>query len=138
MPTPPLQELRMLSPIAWVQEERRRQEAKWGEQNHGILRYLGILGEERGEVDKVIEDVNYGKYASIDEYHRELAYELIQEAAVAVAIVEAIWRGGTTADTPYCPCGPCLNRGSLFPKGVVTSHVETQTSEVSKQTSETR
>lgn len=118
MPTPPLNELRMLSPIAWVKEERERQNAKWGEQNHNILRWLGILGEEFGEVSKVVEDVNYGKFASIEEYHRQLEYELLQTAAVAVSMVEAIRRGKGTEQPPYCNCYACVERGSLFPNRV--------------------
>lgn len=63
-----------------VADERARQNAKWGEQNHTDLRWLGILMEEVGEV---AEDVNEDRVPLI---------ELIHAAAVCVAWVEAITR----------------------------------------------
>jgi hypothetical protein len=63
-----------------VASERARQDAKWGEQNHDDLYWLGILMEEVGEAAKdVIENRSPHK-------------ELIEVAAVAVAWVEAITR----------------------------------------------
>lgn len=59
--------------------ERAKQDAKWGEQNHGIFKWVAILGEEFGEVSKAsLEDDSSGYRA-----------ELIQVAAVAVAMIEA-------------------------------------------------
>lgn len=68
-----------------VGRERRRQDEKWGEQNHDDLFWLGILGEEFGEVSKaIIEGGPFGPTL--------LRNELIQVAAVAVSWVEAIDR----------------------------------------------
>jgi NTP pyrophosphatase (non-canonical NTP hydrolase) len=62
--------------------ERARQDAKWGEQNHGDDRWAVILGEEYGEVCLAINEGLSG----------ELRDELIQVAAVAVAWLEALER----------------------------------------------
>ena len=84
-----------------VLSERERQESKWGQQNHPGSEYLMILGEEVGEANKeYLEEyflskqprpsneecpiITYGKYRK----------ELIQIAAVAVAMVESLDRNG--------------------------------------------
>ena len=67
-----------------VADERNRQENKWGEQNHSPEIYLMILGEEVGDANKAALEYNFdGK--SLDDYRKEL----IQVAAVAVAMVES-------------------------------------------------
>lgn len=79
-----------------VLEERRRQDAKWGaNRNHSPAEWLMILGEEVGEANKAalearftpleFNDTRYGLYME----YRE---ELIQVAAVAVAMVESVDR----------------------------------------------
>lgn len=73
-----------------VLAERTRQNTKWGEQNHSLMVWLGILAEEFGEAAK-----------DINEYHfrvgdvNKVRLELIQTAAVAVAMVEYIDRNIT-------------------------------------------
>ena len=70
-----------------VMDERARQDAKWGEQNHHPAWWLSILGEEFGEVCKAVcenNDTGKGSY-------RE---ELIQVAAVAVSMIECFDRNG--------------------------------------------
>lgn len=104
--TPSRMDLDALSPVGWVQEERRRQHAARGDQNHSTYKWHLILSEEMGEVSKVIEHRHEEKIAQA-EYTRELEYELIQVAAVAVAWVEAIRRGEHTADAPICTCPAC-------------------------------
>lgn len=89
--TPKLAELRLLSPIEWVKEERRRQERTWGEVNHSSDRFNGILVEEVGEVSKVLNEGAMGKLSQ-EEFERELEYELIQVAAVSIKWIEAIRR----------------------------------------------
>lgn len=77
----------MSTEITWnvldeVNQERLRQETKWGEQNHLPSFWITILGEEYGEACHAIlekDSVNY----------RE---ELIQIAAVAVAMIESFDR----------------------------------------------
>lgn len=104
--TPSKAELRLLSPIKWVEEERRRQFAARGDQNHNALKWFTILAEEFGEVARVLEERTEYK-TDHEEYTRRLEYELIQTAAVAVAWVEAIRREGETAKDPACACERC-------------------------------
>jgi NTP pyrophosphatase (non-canonical NTP hydrolase) len=68
-----------------VRKERRRQEFKWGVQNHNDYKWSAILTEETGEVAK----------AALEKKLDELIVELVQVAAVAVAWVEAIERRRT-------------------------------------------
>jgi len=74
----------MTTVIGEVAFERARQDAKWGQQDHDPTMWLAILTEEVGEVAKEIAE---GRIAPFD----GAAYraELVQVAAVAVAMVEA-------------------------------------------------
>lgn len=74
-------------PLQDVAAERTRQDAKWGQQDHEVGIWLGILGEEFGEVCKEIAE---SSACPLDVAH--LREELVQTAAVAVAWVEAIDR----------------------------------------------
>lgn len=65
-----------------IQQERKRQDEKWGVQNHSPIKWVVILAEEFGEVAKGALESNTGNY-------RE---ELIQVAAVAVAMLESLDR----------------------------------------------
>jgi NTP pyrophosphatase (non-canonical NTP hydrolase) len=73
--------------------ERRRQDAKWGEQNHADDFWMLILMEEVGETAQAILQAceERGSPARTKE-------ELIQVAAVAVAWLEAIERRGEPDD----------------------------------------
>ncbi len=62
--------------------ERNKQDIKWGEQNHDIYKWLAILGEEVGEVNK----------AALEDQYDEVVDELVQIAAVAVAMIESLDR----------------------------------------------
>ena len=71
-----------------VIQERARQDTKWGEQNHAPEVWLTILMEEVGEASKEMLKTNFS-------YHRELKSlrsELVQVAAVAVAMIECFDR----------------------------------------------
>lgn len=70
-----------------VEIERERQEAKWGQQNHHPFHYLAILGEEVGEANKAAVQA-FGEGGEWIEYRKEL----IQVAAVAVAMIECFDR----------------------------------------------
>lgn len=73
--------------VQQILDERARQDAKWGEQNHNDYRYLAILTEEIGELAQAaLEDEFGGKHAGT------LRDELIQAAAVALAWLECIDR----------------------------------------------
>lgn len=84
--------------LAEVMAERQNQNAKWGLQNHDPFKYLAILGEEVGEANKAaVEAYDFKNsewkrpelYDSLFYGYRE---ELIQVAAVAVAMVESLDR----------------------------------------------
>ena len=63
-------------------KERVKQDNKWGEQNHDIYKWLAILGEEVGEVNK----------AALESKYDEIINELIQIGAVSVAMIESLER----------------------------------------------
>lgn len=81
-----------------IQEERERQEKKWGTQNHKPEIWLTILAEEFGEVSKEVCDF----YFLTDKTHRadvprwlmlkRLRDELVQTCAVGVAMLESLDR----------------------------------------------
>ena len=78
-----------------VGKERIRQEEKWGEQNHDPFTYLAILGEEVGESNQAALEAKFSnKTEATWDYKQLLNYreELIQVAAVAVAMVECLDR----------------------------------------------
>jgi NTP pyrophosphatase (non-canonical NTP hydrolase) len=78
--------------IQAVIAERFHQEAKWGEQNHDPFTWLSILGEEVGECHNAALEARF-KWAKEKNISVEnLKEELIQVAAVAVAMVEALDR----------------------------------------------
>lgn len=64
-------------------EERERQEKKWGEQNRTPLGWLPILMEEVGEAAQA------ALQGQPDDFRREM----VQVAALAVAIIECLDRG---------------------------------------------
>lgn len=70
-----------------ILKERRRQNQKWGEQNHDMYKWLAILMEEVGELSQEVlrSDLN-GKDTN------NLKVEAIQVAAVALQIVEYLER----------------------------------------------
>ena len=70
-----------------IKIERQNQDSKWGEQNHHPFVWLAILGEEIGEVNKAVLYQNFDGN-TLDNYREEL----IQVAAVAVAMVECLDR----------------------------------------------
>ena len=72
-----------------ILEERARQDAKWGEQNHDPFTYLTILMEEIGELSQAALHNRFGGKHGEFSHVRE---EAVQTAAVAVAIVECLDR----------------------------------------------
>ncbi len=67
--------------------ERNAQDHKWGEQNHTPALWLAILTEEVGEVAKEAQEMAFNGKSSYD-----YKTELVQVAAVCVAMLEAIDR----------------------------------------------
>ncbi len=60
--------------------ERENQDKKWGPQHHSLEGWYTILGEEVGEVAMAI----------LESWHTNVREELIQVAAVCVAMIEDI------------------------------------------------
>lgn len=84
--------------VAVVREvvaERVRQDSKWGEQNHNPAEWLAVLTEEVGEVAQEVLRARFGGRGL-------LAYrkELVQVAAVAVAMIECLDRDTWRDDLP--------------------------------------
>ena len=83
-----------------VRRERERQDGTWGEQNHSPEVWLMILSEEIGEasremleawVDETYPGTKHTpetRLAHLKEYRREL----VQVAAVAIAMIESVDR----------------------------------------------
>jgi len=69
--------------------ERFRQQQKWGLQTHSIAEWMMILGEEYGEACKAGNEC-YFRDESLD----KLRKELVQTAAVALAILEGLVKVG--------------------------------------------
>jgi len=71
--------------LSEIEAERDRQDARWGVQDHHLLEWNAILGEEVGEVAQAIVDYHFQQkpVARVRE-------ECIQAAAVLAAMVEYI------------------------------------------------
>lgn len=80
--------------IANVMQERERQDRKWGEQNHQPAYWLGILGEEFGELCQAVNETvfNNGPTERLKGGYENMRAEAIQVAAVAVGFVESLDR----------------------------------------------
>lgn len=72
-----------------VECERTRQNAIWGKQRHEWGKWLGILGEEFGEVSQAINRIHFPNDAKVTDSNN-LYEELIHLAAVSVAIAEQV------------------------------------------------
>ena len=81
--------------LAEIQDERSRQDAKWGVQNSHDFEWVSILAEEFGEAAQQANEANFttGRYRGD---FSNLRYELVQVAAVAVAWIECIDRRGSS------------------------------------------
>lgn len=69
-----------------VEQERIYQMTKWGNQSHDLAMWHVILSEEIGEVATEIQNIALGN----EERLRNLYFELIQVAAVAVQTAEKV------------------------------------------------
>jgi NTP pyrophosphatase (non-canonical NTP hydrolase) len=72
-----------------VRNERTRQHVLWGLQRHPLGKWLAILGEEFGEVAEAMQPL-MGLTTTKETDANNLEEELVQLAAVAVAIVEQL------------------------------------------------
>lgn len=83
--------------LAEVAQERVRQNNKFGPQNHSPMEWLPILMEEVGEAAKAALEPHFQAKGYADKYDGtmnlfEFRKEMIQVAAVAVAMVESLDR----------------------------------------------
>ena len=76
---------RLRSIMDEIRDERRRQDEKWGEQNHNADRWMVILMEEVGEACQAALNSNAAAYRQ----------EMVQVAAVALASIECLIRNGS-------------------------------------------
>jgi len=72
--------------IDMVQQERERQDKKWGEQTHSLTGWFAILGEEFGEFAKEVVELDC--YRSPIASREDTIKELVEVAAVAQCIYE--------------------------------------------------
>jgi NTP pyrophosphatase (non-canonical NTP hydrolase) len=77
-----------------IKHERKRQDDKWGPQNHAPMVWNGILAEEFGEVAKAVNEVHFSEQPGElrNSWLKNYREELIQTAAVCVAAVESLDR----------------------------------------------
>ena len=78
-----------------IKEERQKQDIKWGEQNHKPIEWIAILTEEVGEASKSALEAHFQKCYWDAEKLKNYRSELIQVAAVAVAMIESLDRNNT-------------------------------------------
>lgn len=89
-----------LQAVNSVTQERLRQDAKWGEQNHEPPFWMGILGEEFGELCQAVNETvfNNGPVEREKGGYTNMRAEAVQVAAVAVAFVEYLDRRYTSKE----------------------------------------
>mgnify|MGYP001574542261 CR=1 FL=1 len=87
-------DLTALTAARSIDDERDRQDAKWGVQNHAPEWWLAILMEEVGELAQAILESHFDN--GVDARKKgglpNIRKEAIQCAAVAVALVECLDR----------------------------------------------
>ena len=74
-----------------VLNERHRQDGKWGEQNHDLPLWTGILGEEYGELCEAINETVFDNGTNKGGYEN-MKKEAIHVAAVAIGFLECLER----------------------------------------------
>lgn len=75
--------------IQQIIDERKRQDEKWGEQNHHPLTWFSIIGEEYGEMLKAFNEYWFTEDFKLLE---DMQKEAIHVAASCVAMIECIRR----------------------------------------------
>lgn len=75
-----------------IKVERLKQDVKWGIQNHKPIEWIAILTEEVGEVSKAALEEHFKKCYWDLTMLKEYRKELIQVAAVAIAMIESLER----------------------------------------------
>jgi hypothetical protein len=78
-----------------IKAERKRQDIKWGIQNHKPIEWIAILTEEVGEASKEALEAHFTGFTRDIEVLQNYRNELIQVAAVAVEMIECLDRNKT-------------------------------------------
>ena len=90
---PPLSEvISRHEALSLVNEERNRQDAKWGDQsgNHPF-EWMSILGEEFGELCEAVNETCFARGIHPERGGKErILKESVQVAAVAIALAETV------------------------------------------------
>jgi NTP pyrophosphatase (non-canonical NTP hydrolase) len=72
-----------------ILQERKRQDAKWGVQNHRPIEWMAILMEEVGEASREALEMHFTKFYQDKGQGERYEKELIQVAAVALHMLES-------------------------------------------------
>lgn len=77
-----------------VADERLRQDTKWGQQDHDFPVWMGIIGEEYGELYQAVNETyfNNGPEERAKGGYTNMRAEAVQVAAVAISFIEALDR----------------------------------------------
>ena len=80
--------------LVLIHDERNRQDAKWGEQNHPPEKWVGILGEEFGEYCQAVNETVFdnGETERPKGGYDQMMEELTHVAAVAIGAMESLMR----------------------------------------------
>lgn len=90
-----------------IYNERKRQDYKWGEQNHEFSLWMVILMEEIGEANKAYLESRFGgsndgQCGTIEEFRdyqrKHTRTELVQCASVLVAMIECMDRNAANKE----------------------------------------
>ena len=83
----------LMKAFGLIEDERNRQDAKWGEQNHPPEKWTSILGEEFGEYCQAVNEtvINNADKKHLGGYDNMMT-ELTHVAAVAVGAMECLMR----------------------------------------------
>jgi hypothetical protein len=121
---------KMIGVLYEVEDERTRQNQKWGVQNHSPIEWIPILSEEVGEASKEALEYHFKQMRNSDapenwDAEKLLKYrtELIQVAAVAVSMVECLdrnhWHHLKTVCRGNCGMNYCDDNGCTERKRIL-------------------
>lgn len=98
-------DLTALTAARSIDEERDRQDAKWGVQNHTPEWWLAILMEEVGELAQAILETHFDNGTDLGGT-ANIRKEAVQCAAVAMAMIECIDRTANDKHQARCQASP--------------------------------
>ena len=108
--------------ITAVLLERKRQDSKWGEQNHPPHYWTGILGEEYGELCEAINETIFDNGSDKGGYEN-MRTEAIHVAAVAIGFLECLERNKALWFQKLVQGDRCVSCGEYVPEGRMVCRV---------------